>query len=490
MTTIRARRLRLPPRAPSRGFALTTVASIWAPTVTTSDASSVEWQRVSDGQTYTVASGVAASIANSGTQSYALVSDAAKVTDVDMREQDLVGTIPAGIGRLVNVETVNLSDNAALTGAIPVQIGNLTALGDLRINNCNITGAIPAQIGNCVALFRLLLIDNALSGTIPDSMSGLPALTVLSLKDNAITGIDWEQIQTGLISIDLARNSIAGSDLDELVRALEIAQYGGDYDAVGAAIPESAGSVAIQDNAGPVNGDSARVITDLVDNYGWTGDYSGNGIVSGAAALSHVTHAIPFSEASGTISFNHGSDGSAGNAIATGVTMAGARDGGIAAGQLDGVTDFWQPQKGFVRYNSILLLRFRPDSSGGRIFDSFSNDGRFLIIDISGDNNYVFAVFSASGIGGGPTVTFAPGTYYTLVIAFGDTLGVYVDGVSVYSTAITYDDTLAETQDIHLGRRQSQSEGYWNGAYSAMVVSQGDGTTFASRLTDILALSQ
>ncbi|MEN8240538.1 MAG: hypothetical protein ABFS17_01355, partial [Chloroflexota bacterium] len=50
------------------------------------------------------------------------------VTDLDLSTNNLDGSLPNGIGDLINLVTLDLSANPLLTGALPASMTNLTAL--------------------------------------------------------------------------------------------------------------------------------------------------------------------------------------------------------------------------------------------------------------------------------------------------------------------------------------------------------------------------
>ena len=52
------------------------------------------------------------------------------------------GEIPSALGRLINLERLNLEDNQ-LSGEIPRELGDLTKLTRLRLGANQFTGCIP-----------------------------------------------------------------------------------------------------------------------------------------------------------------------------------------------------------------------------------------------------------------------------------------------------------------------------------------------------------
>ena len=96
---------------------------------------------------------------------------------------ELSGAIPAALGSLTSLRYLLLYNNE-LSGAIPAALGGLTSIELLYLNNNELSGSIPAALGSLTSLQYLLLHDNDLSGAIPAELGSLNAMTLLSLYDN------------------------------------------------------------------------------------------------------------------------------------------------------------------------------------------------------------------------------------------------------------------------------------------------------------------
>ena len=87
------------------------------------------------------------------------------LTTLDLSDNQLSGTIP-DLSSLTQLQTLNLGDNQ-LSGTIPDWLSSLTGLRDLSLRDNRLTGAIPEELGNLNQLYLLYLDNNQLSGPIP-----------------------------------------------------------------------------------------------------------------------------------------------------------------------------------------------------------------------------------------------------------------------------------------------------------------------------------
>ncbi|KAJ7950776.1 Leucine-rich repeat receptor protein kinase [Quillaja saponaria] len=94
-----------------------------------------------------------------------------------------------GYGRSIRepLRVIDLSSNK-LTGNIPCQFTNFSALGALNLSQNCLNGTIPLKIGMLKELMSLDLSKNYLSGNIPSSMADLTFLNHLDLSYNNFSG--------------------------------------------------------------------------------------------------------------------------------------------------------------------------------------------------------------------------------------------------------------------------------------------------------------
>ena len=110
-----------------------------------------------------------------------------RVTGLSLHGSYLQGEIPSEIGKLTNLEYIDLYDNQ-LTGEIPAELGNLSNLKRLNLGSNYLTGKIPSELGNLSNLERLNLSSNHLTGEIPTEIWNLTNLEYLSIGYNQLVG--------------------------------------------------------------------------------------------------------------------------------------------------------------------------------------------------------------------------------------------------------------------------------------------------------------
>ncbi|KAH7518888.1 hypothetical protein FEM48_Zijuj09G0218800 [Ziziphus jujuba var. spinosa] len=109
------------------------------------------------------------------------------LTDLDISQNSLSGSIPLSIGNLTGLTTLVISNNE-LSGAIPLELTDLIKLGTLNLSMNHLTGQIPSSIGNLEWIETLDISMNQISGTIPLSMTSLTFLNHLNLSYNNLSG--------------------------------------------------------------------------------------------------------------------------------------------------------------------------------------------------------------------------------------------------------------------------------------------------------------
>lgn len=112
-----------------------------------------------------------------------------KLTDLWIQNSSLTGTLSDKLGQLTELKNLYIDRNKNLGGSIPATIGNLTKLESINIAQTGIGGAIPQELSKCISLKNFMAYSNQLSGQIPDFWDKLPNIGVLQLYSNpGITG--------------------------------------------------------------------------------------------------------------------------------------------------------------------------------------------------------------------------------------------------------------------------------------------------------------
>ncbi|PIA33967.1 hypothetical protein AQUCO_03900087v1 [Aquilegia coerulea] len=132
---------------------------------------------------------------------------------LNMEDNSIYGSIPVGIGNLINIDLMSFSYNK-LNGAIPTSIGNLNQLKQLYLGFNLLSGQIPSSMGNLTQLDRVSLVHNNLNGRIPPTLGNCKNLAYLSLSQNNLVGaipIQVISISSLTIGLILSQNSLTGS---------------------------------------------------------------------------------------------------------------------------------------------------------------------------------------------------------------------------------------------------------------------------------------
>jgi leucine-rich repeat protein SHOC2 len=128
-----------------------------------------------------------------------------RVVKLELQDFGLTGAVPAEIGRLSALRELDLSYNQLTS--LPAEIWQLTALQVLALNDNQLT-SVPAEIGQLTWLERLWLNNNQLT-SVPAEIGQLTSLERLSLCDNQLTSLPAEIWQlTSLEELRLSYNKL------------------------------------------------------------------------------------------------------------------------------------------------------------------------------------------------------------------------------------------------------------------------------------------
>ncbi|KAL3730162.1 hypothetical protein ACJRO7_027206 [Eucalyptus globulus] len=142
-----------------------------------------------------------------------------RVTSLILRSQGLEGFLSPQVGNLSFLRVIFLQNNS-FHGEIPPQIGNLLRLRVLILSNNSFGGPIPSNLSGCLNLKTLNLIDNQLVGEIHSDLGSLTRLEILGLSRNSLVGPIPRT--TGnlslLLKLSLGANVLSGEIPEELSR--------------------------------------------------------------------------------------------------------------------------------------------------------------------------------------------------------------------------------------------------------------------------------
>ena len=106
-----------------------------------------------------------------------------RVTRLELGDNHLWGTLPAALGNLTGLISLNLG-NAYTSGTLPVELASLTQLESLKIHDTYVSGPVPTGLGNLTRLTTLWLHGSSLSGKLPSSLTALTSLTNFRFSDS------------------------------------------------------------------------------------------------------------------------------------------------------------------------------------------------------------------------------------------------------------------------------------------------------------------
>jgi Leucine-rich repeat (LRR) protein len=175
-----------------------------------------------DGYTDTI---TVSGAADAGSYHYTITHDAVPALTLISRVQEVTLTVPP-IQREALIALYNATDGDNWTdipedkkwkqdGAFTEDIGNwygITLDGDRQVEEIDLTGhglngSIPPEIGGLSSLLSLSLNDNQLSGSISTEIGNLSALFLLNLSGNQLTSLDVSA-NTALTDLDCNSNQL------------------------------------------------------------------------------------------------------------------------------------------------------------------------------------------------------------------------------------------------------------------------------------------
>ncbi len=132
---------------------------------------------------------------------------------LDLAYNRLIGPIPVELATLYNLRTLSLSskllgvlrETNRFEGPIPAELATLTNLERLNLDGNQLTGSIPPELAQLARLEMLCLGANHLTGPIPVGLAQLTKLQTLALNGKTRNWFRPERQLTGSIPAELAQ---------------------------------------------------------------------------------------------------------------------------------------------------------------------------------------------------------------------------------------------------------------------------------------------
>ena len=176
---------------------------------------------------------------------YGVATEAGRVVELDLSQNQLSGEIPSEIGRLTGLTELDLFGNQ-LTGEIPPAIGDLDNVIRLSLWANQLSGSIPAELGDMESLEWVALGINELTGEIPGELGNLASLTHMDFTLNQLSGPIPAELGNlpNVVWIGLWSNQLSGPIPAELGNLTGLTQLDFDHNRLSGPIPAELGNLA------------------------------------------------------------------------------------------------------------------------------------------------------------------------------------------------------------------------------------------------------
>lgn len=134
------------------------------------------------------------------------------VVSLSLSKEGLRGTLPTQLAALPHLTTLDVNENAQLSGTLPTALLASSSLEQVYAFGARISGTVPSQIGSARALQELEMSNCRLSGTLPSA--GLPtSLRFVFLESNKLSGSVPAALSRcrRLKELELSHNRFSGS---------------------------------------------------------------------------------------------------------------------------------------------------------------------------------------------------------------------------------------------------------------------------------------
>jgi len=120
---------------------------------------------------------------------YEVDDDTVPIHNLNLKANNLTGSLPEEIGLLKNIQGLELSFNPRLIGTIPSSLGKLSKLEDLFLHGNNLESFLPTELGQMTNLRGFDVRDNKnINGRFPKELELWTKIEKLQIQGTSITG--------------------------------------------------------------------------------------------------------------------------------------------------------------------------------------------------------------------------------------------------------------------------------------------------------------
>ena len=110
------------------------------------------------------------------------------LNDLVIHANLLTSTVPTELSQLPKIIILSLANNMLTGGTIPTELGLLSTLEFLELQESQLEGPIPSELGILTSLVGLYLMRNVLTNSIPSELGAISTLQTLWLHGNQLSG--------------------------------------------------------------------------------------------------------------------------------------------------------------------------------------------------------------------------------------------------------------------------------------------------------------
>ncbi|XP_052179688.1 receptor kinase-like protein Xa21 isoform X2 [Diospyros lotus] len=226
-----------------------------------------------------------------------------KLKRVYINNNPLNGRLPSSIGNFSGAQlNAFVASKCGITGNIPKEIGNISSLKSLFLDNNYLNGSLPNTFSGSWKLDKLVLPNNALHGLIPEDLCQLKYLEILHLGGNHLGGQlpDCLGNVTSLQSLHLASNNLTSKIPVSLWRLTDLSEFNLSSNSFTGNIPSAIGGLQ---NLANLSLASNNLIGEIPESFGnlvnlWSLDLSNNHL-TGKISMSLLQPSLHFFNVSG-----------------------------------------------------------------------------------------------------------------------------------------------------------------------------------------------